>query len=109
MNYKKKYKSHSYLEYIGEQRCCITGELGADIHHESVTHKYSAGLKKYFDFGAIPLIHKVHIDERHGWGKTYFWNYYNKDPRDVVRRLLQSYILLGFDDLAEEALELVDI
>jgi len=109
MSYKTVYKSPAYLDFVGEQYCCITGEYPSDIHHESVTRKYSDGLKKYFDFGAVPLAHRVHLDERHGWGKHEFWSHYAVDPVDVVINLIEEYVMMEPEDmeLALEALDMV--
>ena len=109
MSYKTMYKSPSYLDFVGKQNCCITGEYPPDVHHESVTRKYSAALKRYFDFGAVPLMHRTHLDERHGWGKHKFWSHYGVDPVDVVINLIEEYVKLDPEDmeLALEALDMV--
>lgn len=107
----KKIKSKDYLDYIASLECVVTGRRPVSCHHESVTRKYSGSLKKYFDFGAIPLTHEIHLYERHEWGKQEFWARYELDPVQIVMKLLSEYIELGRDDveLAEDALETVKL
>jgi len=105
----KKIKSKSYLDFVGQKNCVVTGNYPVDLHHESVTRKFSAGLKKYFDFGVLPLNHDVHLNERHSMGKQEFWDYYNLNPVDLVVELIEEYLSLNPEDydVAEEALELI--
>lgn len=105
----KGYKSPDYLDFVGDHRCVITGYDKPDIHHESIVRKYSGGLKKYFDFGAIPLRHDLHLDERHAWGRVPFWEHYDIDPIEVVINLIEEYVSMGPVDieLAEDALEMI--
>lgn len=105
----KKIKSKDYLDYLGVKGCVVSGRRNPDIHHESVTRKYSGGLKKYFDFGAIPLDHELHLYGRHELGKVEFWDRYDKDPVKIVIELIEEYIEQGREDaeLAINALEMV--
>jgi hypothetical protein len=107
----KKIKSEDYLDYIAGLPCSVSGRRPVSCHHESVTRKYSGAFKKYFDFGAIPLTHEIHLYERHEWGKHEFWEKYGLDPVQIVIKLLSDYIELGRDDveLAEDALEMVKL
>lgn len=103
--------SKDYLTYLRRnKRCVISGRKNPDVHHESVSSKYRGYLKRYFDFGAIPLAHELHVGKRHEWGKVAFWGYYGMDPAHVARKLVQSYIEDGGADaeLAREALKLID-
>lgn len=107
----KKFKSRDYLEFVAERPCVITGAYSnVDLHHESVLHSYGGALKKYFDFGALPLRHDVHLDERHGWGKHAFWSHYNLNPTLLVMNLIKEYVTLDRADkaLAEAALERIE-
>lgn len=103
------FKSKDYLDYISTQPCVITGEYGVHVHHESVIRRYSGAQKRQFDFGAVPLSPHVHLVERHGWGKRMFWDFYNMDPVDVVKGLLDEYIEEGRSDAekAEKARDLL--
>lgn len=102
-------KSKDYLDYLGGMGCFITKKPNPDIHHESVVRKYSGAMKKYFDFGAIPLSHEVHLGERHQYGRGPFWEKYGYDPVEICIALVTVYIELGRADfiLAEEALEMI--
>lgn len=105
----RKIKSIDYLDYLSRKRCVVSGKRNPTLHHESVTRKYSGGLKKYFDFGAIPLDHEIHLYERHGWGKSEFWEHYKQDPVSLVIRFISEYISLGREDaeLAMNALRMI--
>jgi hypothetical protein len=105
----KKVKSKDYLDYLGGKGCVVSGRRPSDIHHESIVRKYSGGMKKYFDFGAVPLDHEIHLYERHGWGKTTFWEHYKLDPVSIVVALVQEYIEQGREDaeLATNALDMI--
>lgn len=87
-----KIKSPSYLNFLGSRGCFITGKTSPDLHHEAVHRKYLGGMKKYFDFGAIPLNHELHLYERHQWGREEFWQHYGLDPVDVCIQLLTEYV-----------------
>lgn len=103
------FKSEDYLEYISELPCIITGSPRADCHHESVLRRFSGGQKRKFDFGALPLEHFIHIEERHGWGKNKFWQHYDMNPVDICVALITVYIERGGKDIdkAEEALRML--
>lgn len=105
----KKIKSEDYLNYLGSMGCFITKRPNPDIHHESVVRSYSGAMKKYFDFGAIPLSHELHLGERHQIGREGFWNKYGYNPVDICIALVTVYIGLGRPDLelAERALEML--
>ncbi len=101
--------SKDYLSFIRGQRCVISGKSRVTAHHESVTQKYSGGLKKHFDFGAIPMLHEIHLNERHQWGREEFWRHYRKNPVEIVIKLLEKYIDEGGVDteMATLALSMV--
>ena len=105
----KKIKSKDYLDYLGGKGCVVSGRTGVDLHHESVTRRFSGASKRYFDFGAVPLNHDIHLNQRHAWGRVTFWEYYAKDPVEIVIELIQEYINEGREDaeLAANALEMV--
>lgn len=105
----KKMKSEDYLNYLGSLRCFITKKPKPTLHHESVVHQYSGAMKKYFDFGAIPLSYELHLGERHQIGREPFWEKYGYDPAAICIALVTVYIGLGRADfeLAEEALEML--
>ena len=105
----KKVKSLDYLDYLGSKRCVVSGKREPSLHHESVTRKYTGSMKGYFDFGAIPLDHEIHLYGRHAWGKNHFWEQYNLDPVKIVIELIEGYIEEGREDaeLAMNALEMI--
>lgn len=106
-----KFKSKDYLNYIATKPCCVThSKHQVDCHHESICRNFSGSLKKYFDFGTLPLQHKLHIDTRHQLGRKEFWSHYNLDPKQLVIGYLKEYINLNKVDaiLAQEALELIE-
>jgi hypothetical protein len=105
----KKIRSKDYLDFIGQQKCVVTGSHPADCHHESVTRRFSAGMKKYFDFGALPLRHDVHLYERHSMGKVEFWEKYNLNPAELAVNFIEEYLSLAPEDydVAEEALYMI--
>lgn len=105
----KKMKSKDYLEYLGGKRCVVSGRSKVDLHHEAIVRKYSGAMKSYFDFGALPLDHDIHLNQRHAWGRLEFWRYYKREPVELVIELIQNYIDEGREDieLAENALEMV--
>jgi hypothetical protein len=105
----KTYRSKDYLDYIGGLRCVVTGQRPVSCHHEAVTKVYSRSQKNKFDFGAIPLVHEIHLYERHEWGRSKFWEHYSLNPADVVVGLIEDYISSGGidSDLASIALEMV--
>ena len=106
----KRYKSKQYLNFLADHRCVITGaSYNVDLHHEAVTRRFGGSLKKSFDFGAIPLSHDIHIDERHAWGRHEFWRHYEKDPEEIAINLIEEYLTMEPEDeeVAREALELI--
>lgn len=105
----KKMKSKDYLDYLGGKRCVVSGQRGTDLHHEAVVRKYSGYMKSYFDFGAMPMSHDIHLNQRHTWGRLEFWRHYQKDPVEIVLELIQNYIDEGREDaeLAMNTLEMV--
>lgn len=105
----KGMKSKDYLNFIGQESCPVTGKYPADLHHESLVRRFSGGLKKYFDYGALPLEHEVHLGERHQMGKDLFWKQYGLDPAKLAEDYLTRYIDTGPEDEYEalEALRMV--
>lgn len=105
----KGMKSKDYLDFIGQESCPITGKYPVDLHHESLVRRFSGGLKKYFDYGAIPLEHEIHLGERHQMGKVEFWENYGLNPAALVEEYLQRYIDTEPEDKYEaiEALRMV--
>lgn len=107
---RKEYKSRGYLEFVGSFPCCVSGKANnVDVHHEALVRRFSGDRKRKFDFGAVPLDHEIHIEDRHRIGKTLFWSRHGVDPYDVALEILQSYMDTVPDDyeLAEEAMELI--
>lgn len=104
-----KLKSKDYLNFLSNYPCVVTGKHSVTLHHESVVRKFWASQKKNFDFGALPLDHRIHIDERHGWGRETFWTHYNINPLERCIFFVKAYIADGGIDseLAEEALVLL--
>jgi len=106
-----RFKSQDYLEFMSSKPCVITKTYNlVDLHHESVTRRFSGSLKKYFDFGVIPLSHDLHLNQRHATGKNVFWFTHNLIPEILVTSYLKEYINLDRQDkyLAEQALELIN-
>lgn len=103
------FQSRDYLEFVGTKPCAITGIYGVHLHHEAVSRKFRGRNKNKFDFGVIPLIPRLHIEQRHGWGRKRFWSHYGRDPVDIVVQLISEYIHQeGADsEAAEKALELI--
>lgn len=105
----KKMLSKEYLDFIGTHACVVTGKYPSECHHEAVTYKFRGDRKRYFDYGAIPLIHEIHLYERHEMGRVAFWDKYELDPKEVVITLIEEYLTLDpldYDE-ASEGLELV--
>lgn len=103
------FKSKDYLNYVATYHCVVTGEANVHLHHEAVTRQFRGGSKNKFDFGALPLSPRAHIQERHGWGRKKFWAHYDKDPVELAASLVEGYIEEGGKDaeLAKKALELI--
>lgn len=87
----KKYKSKEYLEFLGGKRCVVTGSKHPDLHHESVG-VYKGMHKRWFDFGAIPLNHDVHINQRHSMGAAKFWKRHKKNPLTIAIKQVEEYL-----------------
>lgn len=106
----KKLKSKDYLNFLSKWPCVITGNTEADLHHESVVREFWSSRKKNFDFGAIPISHYLHIEERHVWGREVFWEHYQMTPLNVCISFVEMYIHNGGTDeeIAKQALELLN-
>ena len=105
----KRIRSVDYLNFIGQHHCVITGKHPVDCHHESVVRGFMGQQKKYFDYGAIPLDHDIHINERHALGRHGFWTKYDMNPRSVVASLIREYLTTEPEDFdeAQRALRMV--
>lgn len=107
---RKEYKSPEYLDFVGGWPCCVTGAThNVDVHHESLVSRFTGSRKRKFDFGAVPLEHELHLEDRHRVGKTLFWERHDVDPYGVAIDMLTTYLETSPHDyeLAEEALELL--
>lgn len=103
-------KSKSYLDFVGKHACCVTGKrYNIDLHHESLLWKFSGARKNRFDYGALPIHHAEHLNERHGWGKEAFWEHYGLDPYTIAINLIESYLTTSPEDAdkAREAMEMI--
>lgn len=104
-------KSKSYLEFLSQFPCHITGSRSVELHHESVIRKFWGGEKKKFDFGAIPLSKELHT-ERHSIGRQAFWEKYSTDePIHICMAYVSAYLIHGMGDdleLAGEALVMMN-
>ena len=91
----KKVKSESYLNFLSNKKCVISGSSSIDIHHESLLSGFRGSAKRYNDFQALPLDKDLHIGVRHLLGKEKFWEKYRVNPYEISEKLLIEYLSTG--------------
>ena len=65
-------EDQSYLDWLHEQPCAVTGRLPVDVHHN--TYGRGLGTKTPHDQG-IPLHHTVHMDFHAATGHFKGWDH----------------------------------
>ena len=87
---QKNFRNNSYMNFVRAKPCCVCGtthEIHA--HHVRLRQGGGTGLKPS-DYRVVPLC-ATHHGSLHNIGEGTFWRKSQKEPLEIIQRLLIEY------------------